>query len=263
MLLLPGERSVFDLNAELEKGLAEKRREFWQKTPPAEALEQVRQDRRRAPHPTRFPSRGWSRAGRVDRDGYHIDKFVLHTDSGVPLPGLTYHPATPRADAYLYLHDGGKAADGAAGGPIEKLVREGYVVVAVDLRGTGETAGDTRAKPDALLGEWKSFYLAYLLGQPLVGLHTEDTIAAGQVRGQLQDQDAAARPPGRRRPRQRAGTARRRFRARPFRVGHAQRAGRSVVADRGAIGAGGTTDEHRPWRPQNIRSAGPDADRGP
>jgi pimeloyl-ACP methyl ester carboxylesterase len=111
--------------------------------------------------------------GRVDREGYHIDKFVLETDSGVPLPGLTYHPSQPVKDAYLYLHEDGKAADGAPNGPIEKLVKDGYVVVAIDLRGIGETAAGKR---DELLGDWKNYYLAYLLGRPLVGLHTEDTI---------------------------------------------------------------------------------------
>jgi len=117
-------------------------------------------------------------AGRVDREGYHIDKFVLHTTSGVPLPGLTYHPAKPSADAYLYLHEGGKAADGAAGGPIEKLVQAGSVVVSIDLRGTGETAAGGRR--DDAFGDSKSYFLAYLLGQSFVGLHTEDTLSAGQ-----------------------------------------------------------------------------------
>jgi hypothetical protein len=175
VLLLPGEKSVFALNAEYEQSLAEKRREFWEKTPKAVALEAVRELIGVRPIAS-LPAPKMEEAGRVDRDGYHIDKFVLTTDSGVPLPGLTYHPAKPVDDAYLYLHAGGKAADGAAGGPIEKLVNEGNVVVAIDLRGIGETAGE---KPDALLGDWKSYYLAYLLGQSLVGLHTEDALAGG------------------------------------------------------------------------------------
>jgi len=175
VLRLPGERSVFELNAELERGLGEKRRLLWEKTPRAEMLDLVRQTAGVRPAEKLLEPK-FVEAGRVDRDGYHIDKFVLYTDSGVPLPGLTFHPKTPQADAYLYLHEGGKLADAAPGGPIEKLVHEGFVVVAVDLRGTGETAS---AKPDALLGDWKSFYLAYLLGQPLVGLHTEDVVAAG------------------------------------------------------------------------------------
>jgi hypothetical protein len=124
-----------------------------------------------------LPEPRFEEAGRVDREDYHIDKFVLHTDSGVPLPGLTFHPPSPQNDAYLYLHEDGKLGDSGAGGAIEKLVKDGSVVVAVDLRGTGETGS---AKPDAMLGEWKSFYLAYLLGQSMVGLHTEDVIAAGR-----------------------------------------------------------------------------------
>jgi cephalosporin-C deacetylase-like acetyl esterase len=175
VLLLPGERSVFDLNSEIAKGLADKRQAFWQMTPKPEALEEVRKRIGIGPLKKLAEPR-FTDVGRVDRDGYHIDKFVLQTDSGVPLPGLTYHPPMPRGEAYLYLHEDGKQADGAPGGPIEKLVKDGYVVVAVDLRGIGETAA---GKPDALLGDWKNYYLAYLLGESLVGLHTEDALTAG------------------------------------------------------------------------------------
>jgi dienelactone hydrolase len=176
VMLLPGERSVFELNAEIETQLAAQRRAFWQKMPKSEALAAVRKAIGVRPLIEISPPK-MVEAGRVDRANYHIDKFVLHTDSGVPLPGLTYHPQKPGRDAYLYLHEGGKHADGAPGGPIEKLVMEGSVVVAIDLRGTGETGV---ARSDALLGDAKSYFLAYLLGQSLVGLHTEDVLAGGQ-----------------------------------------------------------------------------------
>lgn len=175
VLRIDGERSVFDLNVARAQQFEPARKERWEKSPAAESLDAVRRVtgvRRLSamPKPTR------EKAGKVQRDGYHIDKLVLHTDSGVPLPALTFHPKDPHDDAYLYLHDGGKAADGAIGGPIEKLVKDGYVVVSIDLRGQGETAA---GKPDPLLNDWKPFYLAYLLGQSLVGLRTEDTLAAG------------------------------------------------------------------------------------
>lgn len=176
VLQLPGERSVFELNGEIADRLAAERRAFWEKTSKSEALAAVRKLVGVRPL-AELPEPKMVEAGRVDRDGYHIDKFVLEAGSGVPLPGLTYHPAQPGRDAYLYLHEDGKAADGAPGGPIEKLVKEGYVVVAIDLRGVGETAS---GKPDALLGEWKSYYLAYLLGQSMVGLHAEDVIAGSR-----------------------------------------------------------------------------------
>src|SRR5436190_851648 len=176
VMLLPGERSVFELNAEIERKLAGERRAFWEKAEKNEALAAVRKTVGVRP-PSTMSLPKMVEAGRVDRADYHIDKFVLHTDSGVPLPGLTYHPQKPGRDAYLYLHEGGKAADGAVGGPIEKLVKEGSVVVAIDLRGTGETAA---GRTDSLLGDAKSYFLAYLLGQSMVGLHTEDALAGGQ-----------------------------------------------------------------------------------
>ena len=175
VLLLPGERSVFDLNVAIEKQLAEKRKVYWQKTPKDEALAAVRKlagVRKLADlTPPTFTD-----LGRVQRDGYHIDKLTINTDSGIPIPALTYHPRVPFGDAYLYLHEGGKTADGAIGGPIEKIVKEGYVVVAIDMRGIGETAA---GRSDGVLGDAKHFYLAYLLGQSLVGLHTEDALAGG------------------------------------------------------------------------------------
>jgi hypothetical protein len=176
VLLLTDEKSVFDLNVEEEQRLAALRRDFWAKTKKQEALASIRRIAGIRPL-GEMPVATREKAGKVVRDGYHIDKLVLHSDSGVPLPALTFHPEEPQEEAYLYLHDGGKTSDGAAGGPIEKLVGEGYVVVSIDLRGQGETAS---GKPDALLGDWKSFYLAYLLGKSLVGVHAEDTVVAGR-----------------------------------------------------------------------------------
>jgi len=175
VLLLPGEKSVFDLNVEEEQRLAAGRKELWSKSQ-TEALQSVRKIAGIRPL-AEIPQAKREKAGKVMRGDYHIDKLVLQGDSGVPLPALTYHPKEPQDDAYVYVHDGGKSADGAPGGPIEKLISEGYVVVAVDLRGQGETSS---GKTDKLLGEWKSFYLAYLLGKPLVGMHAEDTLNAGR-----------------------------------------------------------------------------------
>lgn len=175
VLRMEGERSVFDLNAEREAQLADERRGFWERTTPADASQTIRQligvrALKDIPPPTR------RKAGKVQCDGYHIDKLVLETDSGVPLPALTYHPPEPQDDAYVYVHEAGKTADAEPGGPIQKLIAEGFVVVSIDLSGVGETAA---ANVDAQLGDWKNYYLAYLMGKSLVGLHTEDVLSAG------------------------------------------------------------------------------------
>ncbi|MEY4176730.1 MAG: Acetyl esterase Axe7A precursor [Planctomycetota bacterium] len=176
VLRLPGEKSVIDLNADRAAALEANRKKFWESTPRAETLAKVRAVAGIRPLAD-IPPAKWEKAGKVQRDGYHIDKVVLRTDTGVPLPALTFHPPEPRDEAYLYVHDGGKAADDGPDGPIVKLVKEGYVVVAVDLRGWGETAA---GKPDPLLGDWKTFYLSYLLGKSLVGMRTEDILTAGR-----------------------------------------------------------------------------------
>jgi cephalosporin-C deacetylase-like acetyl esterase len=176
VLLLPGERSVFELNAEIEKGLAPQREKQWQSANREQQFEMVRKVAGIRPlAELSVPTS--NKAGKVQRDGYHIDKLVIHHGTGVPMPALTFHPVEPEESAYLYVHDGGKEADSAVGGPIEKLVRAGYVVVSVDLRGQGETA---HGKPDPLLGDWKTYSLAYLLGQSVVGGHAEDILIAGK-----------------------------------------------------------------------------------
>ncbi|HIE96949.1 MAG TPA: hypothetical protein EYG03_28815 [Planctomycetes bacterium] len=174
VLTLPNERSVFDLNAEYESELAQQRKELWKTTPHDQMADRIRMllgvRSNSESKPPQFKD-----LGRVQRDNYHIDKLVLRTDFGVPLPGLTFHPPVPVDDAYLYLHDSGKLGDSGADGPIEKLIDEGYAVVTLDLSGQGETA---TGKRDPLLTDWKTYYLSYLLGKPLLGIRVEDALAA-------------------------------------------------------------------------------------
>ncbi len=171
---LPSERSVFDLNAACASELADRRVKLHQPNSSEELLDRIEQllavevrgSRERPKHEDR---------GRVKRDDYHIDKLVLQNGKGVTLPALTFHPSSPADDAYVYLHDDGKLGGAAAGGAIERLVDEGYAVVSVDLRGQGETATGQR---DEVLTDWKTYYLGYLLGKPLVGIRVEDLLTA-------------------------------------------------------------------------------------
>ncbi len=174
VLKLPGERSVFDLNAAYAAELTAKRQELWKSTSRDVMVARIRELLGVRPNSERKPPK-WQDLGRVQREKYHIDKLLLSTDSGIPLPALTFHPPSPVDDAYLYLHDEGKLGDAGADGPIEKIMEDGYAVVTVDLRGQGETAVGQR---DALLTDWKTYFLGYLLGQPLVGMRVEDALAA-------------------------------------------------------------------------------------
>lgn len=171
---LPNERSVFDLNAAYEQKLARKRSELWRRHSPDEMQAKIRQ-LLGVRDPSQMKPPIVRDIGRLKRGTYHIDKLVLETDAGATLAGLTWHPPGPSDDAYLYLHDNGKVGDIQTDGPIASLMHDGHVVITVDLRGQGETASGKR---DPLLTNWKTYYLAYLLGKPLLGMRVEDALAA-------------------------------------------------------------------------------------
>ncbi|MCB9874401.1 MAG: acetylxylan esterase [Planctomycetaceae bacterium] len=175
VLTLPDEKSVFDLNAERATQLATQRSKLGETESPAAMTERVRQ--RLGIRPLdELPLPKFEDKGRVQREDYHIDRLVLRTDSGVPIPGLTFHPVSPQDDAYLYLHDTGKLGDSQPDGPIENLLDDGYAVVTVDLSGQGETAHGTR---DELLTDWKTYYLAYSTWQAAARLASRMPWPAG------------------------------------------------------------------------------------
>ncbi len=174
VLTLPDEKSVFDLNADFETELAKQRAVAWQMATPKERDAKVRSLLNVRPASEIKPPK-FEDIDRVKRENYHIDKLVLRTDSGATLPGLTFHPPSPVDDAYLYLTDDGKLGDSQTDGPIEDLISDGYAVVTVDLSGQGETRTDNK---NALLTDWKTYNLAYLLGKPLLGIRVDDALAA-------------------------------------------------------------------------------------
>lgn len=169
VLLLDGEKSVFDLNAELAEQLRRERTEKFADRTPAQLQQTIRDVLQIRTASERQPPVMEDR-GRIHRPDYHIDRLVLKTDEGHLIPGLTWHPRVPSDEAYLYLHDGGKTAAAAA---IEALVDQGFAVVSVDLRNQGELqAGES----SPLLTDWKSYYLAYLLGQSILSYRVEDIL---------------------------------------------------------------------------------------
>jgi len=180
VMLLPGERSVFYLNADIEKGLAAQRRKLWAETSSSDVLQSVREIAGVGELDTLRPA-AHRHVGTVERRGCRIEKLILEPEPGILLPALAFLPPKPDNDAYLYLHDQGKQADAAAEGPIEHLVAQGHLVLAVDLRGMGETQ-DThsrwyRGAFGPLAGD---FYHAYLLGRSLVGMWTEDALVCAR-----------------------------------------------------------------------------------
>jgi dienelactone hydrolase len=176
VMLLEGARSVTDLNVELNAQLEAGRRKPWESDDRKAALAEVRRLAGIRPL-SELPRLRPTAVATVERPGYRIDKLDLHAEAGTHLPALLFRPAKPDGERYLYLHGEGKAADAGPGGPIEKLVEAGHLVLAVDLRGTGETGpGGTGLWG----GDVNDFFLAYLLGQSLVGLRAEDVLGCAR-----------------------------------------------------------------------------------
>ena len=130
--------------------------------------------------------------GHIQREGYRVDKLVIETDRDIWLPALLFVPEQRKAELILYLHEDGKQADAAAGGPIEKLVRRGNLVLALDLRGTGEMqSGGGGAYAKYLGPDWADGFLADMLARPYLSMRAEDVLQSARW---LRTQDEKAAP---------------------------------------------------------------------
>jgi cephalosporin-C deacetylase-like acetyl esterase len=183
---LDGARSTYDLNRDLEKDLAGRRKKLWAAGNHAELLDEVRRIagiRKLA----ELPEPKITRSGTVERDGYQIRKMILMPEDGIYLPALMFVPATDAGQpAVLYIHEEGKAVDAAPGGQIEAMVKAGKCVLAVDVRGTGETQQSKQGQLSGATGlDWKDVFTAYLLGRSYVGMRAEDVLVCARVAGIL------------------------------------------------------------------------------
>jgi len=177
---LPGARSVYDINRDFEAQLATARKGLWDRNGPQKMLDEVRRltGIRRL---SALPEPACEKVGSIARAGFRIDKRILRPEPGIWLPALAFVPERPRGEATLYLHASGKQVDAAPGGPIEKLVGQGQVVLAVDLRGLGETEKTGKSAYASFLGaEWQDSFLAYLLGKSYLAGRAEDTLACAR-----------------------------------------------------------------------------------
>jgi len=181
VLLMKQARSVFQFNDDLERELAAERRKLWESTPREALLERVRATAgvRRLKD---LPEPDVKHIATVQRDRYTIEKVALTPEPGIVLPALLFLPPAPDTEAYLYLHGGGKDVDAAPKGRIEDLVRRNHLVLAVDLRGIGETASvsDNKEWNGRFGGGWQDFFRAYLLGRSYVGMRAEDVLVCAR-----------------------------------------------------------------------------------
>ena len=122
--------------------------------------------------------------GRYIRDGYTVGLHALEGEGEYAIPFLLFIPDNKRdkTPAILYLHPGGKAIDAGPGGEIEKLVKQGYIVAAVDPLGVGETKNRaTRGLADG--------YAGVLIGRSIVGIQAGDIARVAKYLATTQEVD--------------------------------------------------------------------------
>ncbi len=187
VMLLKGARSVYDLNRDYEKDLAGRRKKMWESTEPAVLLSQVRKMAgiRKL---SELPKPEVEEHGVIERDGYRVKKMIVKPEEGIYLPALMFVPSKENTKgAVLYLHEKGKAKDASPAGPIEKLVKAGQVVLAVDIRGIGETLGTGQRYFEPYFGsDGQDVYIAYVLGRSYVGMRAEDVLVCARLLRQTQ-----------------------------------------------------------------------------
>jgi dienelactone hydrolase len=178
VMLLPGARSAYDLNRALNERLAASRAAAWSASREA-GMAGVRKLTGIRPLAA-LPPCAVEKAGTRPGEGCTVDACLLRPEPGIVLPALVFVPEKPTGEVCLYVHGAGKAAD--ADGPIAERVKRGETVMAVDLRGLGETQGGVLGDRDDKLGlEWKDAFVAYLLGTSYLAKRAEDVLVCARA----------------------------------------------------------------------------------
>jgi len=200
--------TAWDLNLAAARAAAPGRESFWKSESREKCLDHVRTG---AGLPPILEKPAVRPAGVIQRDGYRIEKLTIERPGEVPVPALLFVPAADlsakaassagaasaaaaglaegKRPAVLYVDSRGKAAEAGPGGRLEQLVRAGSVVLAIDVRGCGETA------PVKVKGQWSDeypiLYLALGLARPMLSQRVDDVLAAMDVLAARPEVDAA------------------------------------------------------------------------
>ena len=181
-LLVEGAKSIFDLNREEGRRLADRRSGRWGMKSSDQRRSAVREIAGIS-EAADLSGADVKQLSDVKREGYKIQRFVFSTSPELKLPALLFVSDEPNGNATIYLHADGKSAEAETDGELERLVRSGRTVLAIDVAGCGET----QMKPwrygsmSGVLGPNSAeFYVAYMLGRSFVGLRAEQIMTAAK-----------------------------------------------------------------------------------
>lgn len=178
----PDVRMLSELNQDYARELAARRAVLQESLRPADLRQQIA-ERLHVPPLAQMPPVPLRQVGEVDIDGLRIRKCVLESEPGIVLPALVFEPDGDPLALSVFVHADGKHVDAPPNVAIRQRVRDGHRVMAVDLRGYGETqvtpwrygAMSRYVGPNAA-----EFFVAYMLGRSLVGMRCHDLIVAAR-----------------------------------------------------------------------------------
>jgi hypothetical protein len=177
VMLIPGARSVYELNRSQNDALKLLRAQRW-----AKGAETGLEDVRRVTGIRRvsdLPPCTSMVVERIRREGYVVEKKIFRPESGIVLPAQIFVPDADADTVTLYVNGSARAAD--AEDLVVERVKRGEIVFAVDVRGLGETQGGVIGDRDDKLGlEWKDVFVAYLLGTSYLAKRAEDILMCGR-----------------------------------------------------------------------------------
>ena len=181
-LLIDGAKSIFDLNREEERRLAEKRASAWSDLSNADRRLKVLKVAGIS-ELNALPTPEVTQLTTVTKDRYRMERFVFSTSPELKIPALLFVPDNTKGSAVLLVHSNGKNTATGPGSDVEKLLRAGSTVLAIDVAGCGET----QMKPwrygsmSGVLGPNSAeFYVAYMLGRSFVGLRAEQIMTTAR-----------------------------------------------------------------------------------
>lgn len=115
--------------------------------------------------------------GRIQRDGYTVEKYFVKGEGDYVIPYLLMQPQKPSPDALIYLNPEGKSAASERDGEMEWFVKQGFTVLAPDIIGTGEM-GPGIFKGDSYIDSisYNLWFASMLIGRSITGIQAGDIV---------------------------------------------------------------------------------------
>lgn len=120
--------------------------------------------------------------GKIEREHYKIEKYIIQSEKGYPLPCLLFKPNNSTKKSLVFLHPDGKEALLSDSLLLNSLIGEGYTIMAPDLLGTGETfPKDYRG--DAFINNvsYNLWFASILTGKNLAALRAKDVLLLTEI----------------------------------------------------------------------------------